>query len=75
MRLTLDPGAAAVSYTHLPAHVQTVLGALLVQMQKITQTQGLLAVLVAVSVSNAAPGRASSMRISFFSSIGGVWGS
>ena len=39
-------------------HVQTVLGALLVQMQKITQTQGLFAVLVAVSVGNAAPGRA-----------------
>ena len=39
-------------------HVQTVLGALLVQMQKVTQTQGLFAVLVAVSVSNAAPGRA-----------------
>ena len=39
-------------------HVQTVLGALLVQMQKVTQTQGLFAVLVAVSVSDAAPGRA-----------------
>ena len=39
-------------------HVQTVLGALLVQMQKVAQTQGLFAVLVAVSVGNAAPGRA-----------------
>ena len=38
-------------------HVQTVLGALLVQMQKVTQTQGLFAVLVAVSVGDAAPGR------------------
>ena len=39
-------------------HVQAVLGALLVQMQKVTQTQGLFAVLVAVSIGDAAPGRA-----------------
>ena len=38
-------------------HVQTVLGALLVQMQKVAQTQGLFAVLVAVGVGNAPAGR------------------
>ena len=39
-------------------HVQTVLGALLVQMEQVAQTQGLFAVFVAVSVGNAAPGGA-----------------
>ena len=39
-------------------HVQAVLHPLFVQMEQVAQTQGLFAVLVAVSVSNAAPGRA-----------------
>ncbi len=39
-------------------HVQAVLGALLVQVEQVAQTQGLFAVFVAVSVGNAPPGGA-----------------